>query len=119
MKEKVNIAKLLLAKYPNIKEAGVQIYSKLHGAYVEVTDIIDTHVNDPELRHYKIKVMGIDGSSLISDIFMKTVLFATKGNVCYNPQENSPTGISFYFKTLIVRILFSVMVLSVFSKTWP
>lgn len=39
MKEKVNIAKLLLDTYPNIKEAGVQIYSKLHGAYVEVTDI--------------------------------------------------------------------------------
>ena len=90
MKEKVNIAKLLLNTYPNIKEAGVQIYSKLHGTYVEVTDIIDTHVNDPELRHYKIKVMGIDGSSLISDIFYEDGSFCYKGECLLQPTKEQP-----------------------------
>ena len=90
MKEKVNIAKLLLNTYPNIKEAGVQIYSKLHGTYVEVTDIIDTYVDDPELRHYKIKVMGIDGSSLISDIFYEDGSFCYKGECLLQPTEEQP-----------------------------
>ncbi len=90
MKEKVNIAKLLLDTYPNIKEAGVQIYSKLHGAYVEITDIIDTHVNDPELRHYKIKVMGIDGSSLVSDIFYEDGSFCYKGECLLQPTKEQP-----------------------------
>lgn len=89
MEEKVNIAKLLLDTYPNIKEAGVQIYSKLHGAYVEVTNIggVDNSFLGEEM--IEVKELGNQDKSP-RDLFYPNGAYYKNGDCLLQPTKEQP-----------------------------
>lgn len=89
MKEKVNIAKLLLDTYPNIKEAGVQIYSKLHGAYVEVTNIGGADNSFLGEEMIEVKELG-NRDKNPRDLFYSNGAYYKNGDCLLQPTKEQP-----------------------------
>ena len=89
MKEKINIAKLLLDTYLNIKEAGVQIYSKLHGAYVEVTNIGSKNDSFFGEEMIEVKELG-NRDKNPRDLFYPNGAYYKNGECMLQPTKEQP-----------------------------